>query len=259
MCKFSLNIFNSYTSNICINKQLNIVQIDTLSQDMKQLIDNHIIKIMYGKDEILGGVKRCKTNFLNFIKKKDIKKQIGFISEFFIHLYLYTLGYTQECILKNLEENSLKKGFDGIYSLENEMWILESKSGNNDTSSIKHKKKILESINDLSNKIAGNTSNDPWMNALHHLEILHGKENNDIINIIEQLSFEYDENIEHYIDDFNTIYASTIFYRITFHDDNEQVEEEIKSIVSDIKGLSSNIICINYKIFNEFIDYLKEK
>lgn len=254
----SVNIFNNYIVNLNKNKKLNIVLIDTLNYNIKQFIEHNIIKVMYGSDNILGGIGRCKANFLKFISSKEENKKIGFIAEFFVHLYLLTVGYNQEFILKNLEDNSFKKGFDGVYSRNNEIWIAESKSGNNDKSKIKHQTKILDSIKDLNSKIAGKTSNDPWMNALNHLKILYGQEENDIKKIMEQLSYEYDQEIEHNIDDFNTIYASTIFYGLSNHTENKQVEDDIKAILLNIKGRYSEVICINYKIFNEFIQYLQE-
>lgn len=252
-----VNIFDNYIVSINENKKLNIILIDKFNYKIKQFIEHNITKVMYGSTEILGGTERCKAKFLKFISSKEENKKIGFIAEFFVNLYLLTIGYNQEFILKNLEENSFKKGFDGVYSRNNEIWITESKSGNNDKSNIKHQTKILESINDLSNKIAGKTSNDPWMNALNHLKVLYGQEEYNIKKIMDQLSYEYDKGIEHNIEDFNTIYASTIFYRISKHTENQKIEDEIKDILANIKGRYSEVICINYKIFNEFIEYLQ--
>ena len=83
----------------------------------------------------------------------DIVK--GSIAEFIVHLYLKACGFSQECLFKNLEEGSIKKGFDGYYTYSNEEWIMESKSGSIKTSGITHRAKIKEAYDDLKNKIDG--------------------------------------------------------------------------------------------------------
>ena len=50
-----------------------------------------------------------------------------------------------------MEENSPKKGFDGVYSSNTRVWYMESKSGSN--ISEEHKDKISEAYRDLKNKL----------------------------------------------------------------------------------------------------------
>ncbi len=258
MNKKENNIFKIFKCKIRDNTVLNIILIDEFTKKLKDIIDKNIIDIMYGTPFLTGGISRCKANILKVIASKKDYQIKGYIAEFFIHLSLRLKGYKQECLLKNLEDNAFKKGFDGVYTLDNEIWFAESKSGDNDIKEIKHKNKILESIRDLNDKIIGNTNNDPWMNAANHVKILYYNENSAIVHILEQLSYEYDQNIEHNISHFNTIYASTIFYDKTSHKCDEQIKQEIIGILPNIYGLQSEVMCINYKIFDHFIAYLKD-
>lgn len=250
-------IFKIFKYEIKENIVLNIILIDKFTTELKNLLDNNLIEIMYGNNSLQGGITRCKANILKLIANKTDYQIKGYIAEFFIHLNLRLKGYKQECLLKNLEENNFKKGFDGVYTLNNEVWFAESKSGDNDRKKIIHKEKIINSIEDLNNKIAGKITNDPWMNAANHAKILSSC-NNDLVQILEQFSYEYDQNIEHNINDFNTIYASTIFYHKTSHECDEQVKKQIIEIISRIQGLQSEVVCVNYRIFDDFIAYLKE-
>lgn len=45
----------------------------------------------------------------------------GAVAEFFVHLYLNILGLKQECLFLNLEENSIKKGFDSSIQIRRRM------------------------------------------------------------------------------------------------------------------------------------------
>ena len=82
------------------------------------------------------------------MRYKDDTTKIGAVAEFFIHLFLRELGYKQEFLFYNLEERSIKKGFDGYFSQGETQFIVESKSGFESTRNISHKAKIKEAYND---------------------------------------------------------------------------------------------------------------
>ncbi|NLJ18995.1 hypothetical protein [Globicatella sulfidifaciens] len=89
---------------------------------------------------------------------------MGAIAEFNIHLYLKEQGYKQACTFFNLEEGSIKKGFNSYYSRKDEEWIMESKSGKKDKNNT-HWGKVKAAYDDLKDKFRGNVANNPWENA----------------------------------------------------------------------------------------------
>ena len=219
---------------------------------IKDIIEREIIDIWepnigYTLDEVK------KDIYKNVQSKRNIQKY-GICAEFFMHLFLRDLGYEQKCLFSNLEEKSMKKGFDGFYEYTNEFWIAESKCSF--TSYVKHKDKIKEALNDIDGKISNTKENDPWKNALHHIMIRDkGKENESLLKKVKNLSRDFTNNIPHNSSEFNLIPASTLF--INNDQSDEEIKEEIEKMISNRKIKAMIILCINNNIYDEFIDYLK--
>lgn len=109
------------------NIQISVFDIQSITGELKRFIDENIYQICLGENGDLATVKLdLKARIEGW---GDQNKIIGSIAEFFVHLYLKYCGYKQECLFFNLEERSLKKGFDGLYSIREELWFMESKSG----------------------------------------------------------------------------------------------------------------------------------
>jgi len=64
-----------------------IITINELSEELKIQIDKYICRIWAGQNEY--DIKHVKKEILEYISTKDRKKQIGAIAEFFIHLFLF--------------------------------------------------------------------------------------------------------------------------------------------------------------------------
>ena len=132
-------IFTTYSEDSENNIQISVIDIEAITDELKEFIDENIHQICLGED---GNLSTIKLDLKKRIEGwGDQNKTIGSIAEFFVHLYLRYYGYKQECLFFNLEENSMKKGFDGLYSIENELWFMESKSGLITTSGITHASK----------------------------------------------------------------------------------------------------------------------
>jgi hypothetical protein len=245
--------------NININISIHIIDIEDINSSLKQFIDEHFVSICEGDSG--SNLEQVKKNVLDSLSRKDSNTKMGATAEFFLHLYLKSLGYKQECLYLNLEEGSIKKGFDGYYSLDDiEEYIMESKSGSSSTNGISHPSKIKEAYSDLKNSLAGTKSNNnPWKNAYNHASHIDVKTAKSIRKNIKKLSDEFDDNIFHNIKDFNIIPASTIFL------DNIWNDEYSKEIINDLKKLSKkfefsklNIICITQQSLELFERYLEE-
>lgn len=130
----------------------------------------------------------------------------GLVSEFITHVILNYMGFKQECLFTNLEENSAKKGFDGLYSTNGTIWIMESKSSSSST----HKKVIDKAYNSLKERISneGRVTNSPWQNALYHAKQVDSSA--DIVSKLKELDKQFDEGMRIKTSQFDVIPSATI-------------------------------------------------
>ncbi|MGI2853440.1 hypothetical protein ACRTDR_04385 [Shewanella algae] len=137
--------------NISDTVELHVFDMKVLTQEMILQINENLVSICEGDSE--SPVELVKSNFLTFLSSKDYRTRIGAVAEFFIHLYLNQLGLKQEFLFFNLEEGSIKKGFDGFFSNSKDEFLVESKSGLSSTQGISHKGKLKEAFDDISSVI----------------------------------------------------------------------------------------------------------
>lgn len=241
-------IINSKT-NICI---ININEIDS---KLKTLMDNYFVKICEGNSD--SDLKTVKTRVKMFLQQKKENITMGAIAEFFIHLYLNAADFKQECLFLNLEEGSIKKGFDGYYSKENEEWIMESKSGTISTKNITHAQKLSEAYQDLIKKVQGNVTNNPWHNAYNHASHADVGTKKDIRSRIKKLSDDFTNKVYFKIDNFNIIPCSTIFLENKHNpQDKDILCDKVESSLKNYTHKKIILICISQKSIDLFIDYL---
>ena len=116
--------------------ELHVIEIKELDKTIENLIDNFIVSICEGNSN--SQLCNVKDSLKKFLETKSEDTRMGAIAELFIHLYLRANNYKQEFLFRNLEEGSIKKGFDGYFSKDSETFIVESKSGTVTTKGIKH-------------------------------------------------------------------------------------------------------------------------
>ncbi|MBL0440163.1 hypothetical protein JEO77_01710 [Aeromonas veronii] len=137
------------------NVELHVLDFINLTPEITKQIDDQLVQICEGDSD--SDLDLVKSNFLKFLETKDERTKIGAVAEFFVHLYLRQMKLKQEFLFFNLEEGSIKKGFDGFFSSETEEYLVESKSGLASTDGISHKNKIKEAYSDISSVIAGDS------------------------------------------------------------------------------------------------------
>lgn len=236
--------------------ELHILEIEEINGEFRKFLDDNIVNIMYGMRKI--DKETAKNVLEKFLSSKDNNIQHGAIAEFFTHLYLSTQDYKQECLFRNLEEKSIKKGFDGYYSKDCNEWIMESKSTSKQDIYHQHKEKINEAYRDLKNKLAGKNEKNPWDNAYNHANLKDVNTNQSIIDNINKLSLDFNKGIYKNIQDFNIIYSGTIFLKGDWHNDKEHIQDSIKKILDKIKCQQTQIICITQKTKELFLTYLEQ-
>jgi hypothetical protein len=248
--------FNVSVKDLGNGNELCIIDIDDIGTNLKACMDAKFVKICEG---ISGtDLKLVKKRLITFLStKKGSTTEGGAIAEFLLHLYLNDGGFQPQFLYFNLEEGSIKKGFDGYYFYNGDEWILESKSGSSNTKDISHASKIKEAYDDLQGKFTGTGTNNPWRNAYSHASHLDVGANANVRANIKKFSDEYDQKTFYKTDKFNIIPGSTIFLDgIWVASDISTIDTEIKSLIKKFSFNKIIVICITKKSIQIFWDYL---
>ena len=239
---------------------LTILEIDELNENLSSLMDEYLVSICEGtySDSALFEVKaRVKDLFKDKSSEDEdyTNWEMGAVAEFYIHLYLNVEKMKQECLFFNLEERSIKKGFDGYYSDEEEQWVMESKSGSSKTSGISHMSKLSEAVADLKKKFSGDVKNNPWSNAFNHASHIDVSAASQIRKYIKNLSNDFTFKVSHDISEFNIIPCATIYYE---DDPFLEIEAIQESVSSDFKNIAKkmHMICVSQKSVGVFKKYI---
>ena len=250
------NTFNSECKEISNGNYLHLINIEEIDSKLTSLIDKSIVTICEGNtDTDLNIIKKRLIKLLT--SKRGTYLEMGTIAEFYTHLYLNEIGFNQEFLFLNLEEGSIKKGFDGYYSLSNEEWIYESKSGSINTKNISHSGKIKEAYDDLKKKISGDAKNNPWQNAYNHASHVDVGSALNVRKNLRKLSEEFIKEEYHDINDFNVIPGSTIFLEGNWESlKPADLENKIKALITTFRFKKISVVCVNKKSLDLFWDYL---
>lgn len=246
-------IHNTYKIND--NTTLTIVEINSIDKNFKTILDDHFVSICEGQLS-LSDLYTVKKSVIDLYKDKDEKWVLGATAEFFVHLILKLLKFRQECMFLNLEEKSIKKGFDGLYSNNDTIWIMESKSGKTNNIQKFHVNKLKLALKDLEDKISG-SGNNPWRNAYSHAGHIDVGTTQNIIEKIKILSNNYINKIYHSIEEFNLIPCATMFLLNGWNPPrHSNILKEINAILKKIKYKEIHLICITQKSIDLFMSYI---
>ena len=243
------------------NISLLVIDIEGMNSDLKQILDQNFVSICEGNSG--SSIEIVKKEVSNLFSNKSEIWIEGAIAEFFTHLILKNNKFKQECLFLNLEENSIKKGFDGFYSRNGETWIMESKAGSINAEGISHSKKITLALRDLSDRVSGKKSENgsiinPWHNAYSHACHCDVGSSESIREYIKKLSNDCINRRYHSIDIFNNIPSSTIFLNNKWTSpDHSKIRDEIFSIKKKLKGAKVIVICMTQSSVDTFKNYIK--
>lgn len=239
------------------NNFIHVIEIETIDQDFRNFIDEKIRLITEGvTDTDIVKIKKRLYDFLQ--RKKGTTIEMGAVAEFMVHLYMNENGFKQEFVFFNLEERSIKKGFDGYYTIDYKEWILESKSGTISTSGISHKSKFLEAYADLEKKVKDAEGNNPWRNAYNHACHRPVESADDIVNNLKTLAEDFDSGVHKKLENLNLLSASTIFLEGNWNSINQvALLADVRESLTSKKFKNINILCINNKSLELLENYLK--
>ncbi len=250
-------MFDVFENEINDHTHLTIIDIPSIDTELKDLIDKNLVLICEGNSS--GDVKIVKVDLIQLFKNKNFKWKMGAIAEFFIHLYMQSKNYKQEFLFRNLEEDSIKKGFDGLFSKSDEFWLMESKSGSTKTKNICHKTKVKEAMDDLGKRVAGiQKKNNPWREAYNHASHMDVNASDSLRSDLKKLRDDFTQGIYSNINDYNTIPCGTIFLNgIWKSSDTTRIVKDICDLSTKLHGKKISVICVTQNSINMFLNYIK--
>lgn len=250
-------VFNVYEEVVNDNLTISVFELEKLTKDIHEYLNNHLVSICEGKKSDTE-ISIVKKRIIELFSGKHKTWIMGAIAEFFIHLYMNLAGYSQECMFFNLEENSIKKGFDGYYSMKDKQWIMESKSGSILTKNISHINKLNEAIIDLEEKFEGKAKNNPWRNAYNHACHCDVGAPKSIRKSIKNLSDDYTKSKFHKLKEFNIVPCATLFLETDWNPKNKNLLiAEVQEAIEHNNYKKAHIICVTHgsiDIFNTYIN-----
>ena len=240
------------------NSFIHVIEIEQIDIEFGKFIDDKIRLITEGNTDT--DISRIKNRLYNFLRrKKGTTIEMGAVAEFMVHLYMSEMGYKQEFVFFNLEERSIKKGFDGYYTLNNEEWILESKSGLISTKGISHSAKFSEAYSDIKEKLKDSDGRNPWRNAYNHACHRPVESAEDIIKNLKNLADDFDSELYQNIENLNLLPAATIFLEGNWSSiDQPLLLSDIKKSITTKRFKGINILCVNIKSLEILEDFLKK-
>lgn len=208
-------------SNLNKSKSIIIIDLENLTIEDKDFIKNNL-PIIYDGRTTKKNAKNSAKFILNSLLNWSKEQQYGAISEFFLICILRQHEFTQEFCYKNLEENSVKKGFDGLYLDYNKnIWLAESKSS---YTNIIHRDNLTKAYNDSKDKVEGkNKKRNVWENAYQHSRSANSSDS--LQTKLNEMSEKYVNGIYAKIKNYKLIVSSTIY-----NDDINSVERSKEKI-----------------------------
>ena len=156
--------------------------IEDFSDELKSLLRKNLRSICHGENTAKSDHKTYSYNntVKTFLQRYSTKKpdtQKGMIGELLVHVVLTIYNRKLKTIspFLNLEESSIKKGFDIVLyeKKSKQVWIAEVKSGESrdESASIKCASLLNEAKTDLIKRLSS-TKESIWLNAIHGVKVV---------------------------------------------------------------------------------------
>lgn len=256
------NVFNARIEEVSDNLSLTVLEIGAITPELASYIDQNLVSVCAGKnatwtlDDIKIQIQQLFRNKEAKIGQEYSKWEMGAVAEIFIHLYLNSRNVVQECMFFNLEENSVKKGFDGYYTEGDEKWIMESKSGSITSKGIAHVSKLREALRDLEDKVSGkNAKNNPWREAYNHANTIDVNSADQIRKYLQQMANEFSRDIFHEVKEFNLIPCATIYFEDRDFPTKDSVLAESQTAANGGNFKKAHLVCVSNKSVDIFKSY----
>lgn len=238
-----------------------ILEIRTLSDELKDKIKKQLIEICHGEYALVSGsdyhsFEETIKELVNHRIPSNSSRKVGVIGELLLNVLIRE--FTDIKIISpffNLEERNVKKGFDIIAIDPNkDLWIIESKAG--ELGKLKSStEKIYERINtakrDLDKRLNMHNS-QLWLNAVNSVRsaLDDTNEKKTIVNILNKNSTSCLSK------DKNVILGVTVFCVFDSTIGTIELRELYNSILKSNKFSKLKLIAIQKQTYQAIIDFL---
>lgn len=246
-----------------------VIHINDLCDDLKSRIKDNLSKICHGssKSETTRATYSYKETIKEFLKRyneKPINTKKGMIGELLTHLFISEVNPDFNTVSPyfNLEERSIKKGFDLIlYSQENnDLWITEVKSGElhkNKNSNQTNKVLLDKAKEDLKERL--NESNSTlWANAINGAMVALDN-NRDMKKAVEEILGDISDTTVYNTQtskDKNVVLVSSLFSPLTDKILGDSVAQCHENYCKEDIFNNILIISIQKETYIKIIDFL---
>jgi hypothetical protein len=245
--------------------------VDDLSDDLRVIIRCELSKVCHGmvkasSDSTIYSYKRTLKEFIKRYRNKVLTTQLGMIAELLCHILLFHFNENLKPASPffNMEEASIKKGFDLIVfdKNDNSIWITEVKSG--ETGAIKKDQKFRSLIDlaksDLSQRLSEDNSTI-WYSAINNVELAVSSETSEKKILVKFLQ-DFLLSTETVSDAAAT--ASVILVPVLFEDTKNAIDffvlqEKHKKINLSIPFRKCNIFAIQKSTLTKIESFLYEE
>jgi hypothetical protein len=248
-----------------------IMHVTNFSDELKESLRNKLIGICHGSDKsnssrLMYSYSQTLNEFLARYDKKPLKTKIGMIGELLSHIIIIELldDFEPVSAYFNLEERSIKKGFDVLlYSRNGDVWITEVKSGglHKDKNSTQTTIDLLGTgFRDLNSRLNENNMNH-WMNALHSANVSISSNKDYKKVVIEILEDEGDLTAlkQSTSKDNNIVLVSALFSEAKDNINKLKIKEFSERLCRKNIFKSSSVICLKKSAYTEIEKFLREE
>ena len=249
-----------------------IARVFELSGELKAILRERFTAICRGEQNSCLNrgnytYKRTVEEFLKRIESKCQKTQTGMLGELIVHVLTGIEHPNYKTIVPyfNLEERSIKKGFDSvIYSPDGGIWVYEVKSSKHQGSKLnidsKTKALIKDAHDDLSGKLGKQDKTTRiWDNAMNGLQVAWGHRG-DEKKTFEKIFLDYQDKA--YTEEcspnrYNVILSSVLITASDTEIGKNCVLEKLREYRDRYKKLM--IFAVHKSVTVDLIDFFKEE
>ncbi|MFW6311613.1 MAG: DUF1837 domain-containing protein [Nanoarchaeota archaeon] len=226
-----------------------------LSKELKNVIKTNLSKICYGPNKaeselLLYSYKETLNEFLKRYSNKSEATKKGMMGELLSHIIFLEFNSDLNSVSPffNMEERSIKKGFDLIFidvNYEDKFWIAEVKTGelgSYSTTREKNNSLLTKAKKDLKNRL-NNQDKMIWRNAINGARLANkGNLKEEVVRILEE---NVDEGIQN---EFKSTKENVILTSVIFNDIQDKIE--LSNIVSKKHKISKENVFNDIMIFS---------
>lgn len=240
-----------------------ILEIRELSDDLKSKMKNQLTEICHGEYALTSGLRHHSYDetlkeLVSYRIPNRRNGAIGAMGELLLNVLIR--DFTDMRIVSpffNLEERSVKKGFDILAVDSNqELWIVESKAGILSPRLTTSTEKVCERLNVAKNDLDRRLNEDNsqlWLNAINSVRTAldDNSEKRTVVAILNENANSIGS------DDKNVVLGGTVFSVFNSVIDEVRLEELYKKILDLGEFSKLRLIAIQKATYQAIIDYLK--